>query len=152
MAPKHIRWSLRRIRRGRIVACFAIGAFAACGPPEDDEPLQASAATERVYSRTGEQELRLDVHPSSGPRPTPVLVFIHGGGWAKGSKANVPAEVGTLADRVGAAVVSVEYRLVPKALFPAQANDCTRAVQFVRHHASEFGIDPRRLALVGVSA
>ena len=49
-------------------------------------------------------------------------------------------------------VVSVEYRFTDVAPHPAQTDDCLRAIQFVRHHAAKWNIDPRRIGVTGGSA
>ena len=95
---------------------------------------------------------KLDVYKVEGDQPTPAMIYIHGGGWRAGSKNRIP---GWLADgwrNKKIAVVSVEYRFTDVAPHPAQVNDCVRAVQFVRHHAKKWNIDPERLGVTGGSA
>ena len=95
---------------------------------------------------------KLDVYRADSENPVPAVIHIHGGGWSGGSKNHVP---GFLADAVKAGwltVVSVEYRFIPGATHPAQTDDCTRAVQFVRSKAAEWNIDPARIGVTGGSA
>ncbi|MEO1528676.1 MAG: alpha/beta hydrolase [Planctomycetota bacterium] len=95
---------------------------------------------------------RLDVYLAKSDEPVPVMIFIHGGGWRAGTKRHVPA---WLLDFVAAgelSVVSVEYRFTDVATHPAQVNDCLRAIQYVRHHAKEWNIDPKRVGVTGGSA
>ena len=95
---------------------------------------------------------KLDVYLVESDEPMPVMVYIHGGGWSAGSKNHVP---GWLMDgmREGRfSVVSVEYRFTDIAPHPAQVNDCMRAIQFVRHNAADWNIDPERIGVTGGSA
>jgi acetyl esterase/lipase len=95
---------------------------------------------------------RLDVYLPESPVPTPVVVFIHGGGWRGGSKNGVPGFLAAAVREGWLAVVSVEYRFTDVAIHPAQGNDCLRAIQFVRSKAQEWGIDATRLGVTGGSA
>lgn len=79
----------------------------------------------------------------------PLIVWIHGGGWASGSKEGCP-EVGFLAD--GFVIASLNYRLTDAAPWPAQIQDCKAAIRYLRAHASEYFIDPDRIGVWGCSA
>ena len=97
----------------------------------------------------------LDFYKAQRSKPTPVLIHIHGGGWMGGDKFPYDA---TPYLNMGISVVSINYRLINKksdqqaAQYPAPMMDCARAVQFVRSQASEWNIDPVRVALTGGSA
>jgi acetyl esterase len=94
----------------------------------------------------------LDVWLASAPAPTPVLIYFHGGGFMAGGKENLPTALLTAALRAGISVVAANYRLAPEVALPAPYLDGGRVVQFVRSRASEWKIDPRRVALTGSSA
>jgi acetyl esterase/lipase len=104
-------------------------------------------------------EQRLDVHlPTAGAGPFPVLVYVHGGGWIAGTRAEVPDVLSAQVDR-GIALVSIDYRLVRIAPdgtsvngFPVPDTDVDRAIRFVKARASTWGLDPRRVMLAGESA
>jgi len=83
-------------------------------------------------------------------QPTPVVIYIHGGGWLRGGLRSTVHLYPFLARRVS--VVAITYRLAPKHLVPAPLLDAARAVQFVRHRAKEWGLDKQRVALIGSSA
>jgi acetyl esterase/lipase len=86
-------------------------------------------------------------------RPSPVVIFAHGGGWRQGSKDDVGWDFSLpkcLA--AGISVASINYRFSVEAPAPGPMFDTARAVQFVRLHAAEWGIDPSRIALSGGSA
>jgi acetyl esterase/lipase len=80
-------------------------------------------------------------------------VYIHGGGWIVGDKAdpNDAGIVGFLLQR-GFAVASLNYRLSDEAVFPAQIHDVKTAVRQLRSQASAVGLDPQRFAVWGDSA
>src|SRR5262245_48325920 len=87
------------------------------------------------YGRVGERPLRLDLYlPENGRRPLPLVIWVHGGGWAAGSKEQVGA-VRQL--ERGYAVASVDYRLSGEAIFPAQIEDCKAAVRWLRANAKQ---------------
>ena len=95
---------------------------------------------------------KLDVYPAKSGKPAPAMVFIHGGGWRGGSKKHLPGFLRKAHAEGWLAVVSVEYRFTNVAVHPAQVNDCSRAIQFVRHSAKKWNIDPKRIAVTGGSA
>jgi acetyl esterase/lipase len=95
---------------------------------------------------------KLDVYLTKSKEPAPVMVFIHGGGWRAGSKKHVPRFLLKANAEGWLAVVSVEYRFTNVAVHPAQVDDCTRAIQFVRQNAKKWNIDPKRIGVTGGSA
>jgi acetyl esterase/lipase len=113
-------------------------------------PPGVKAIRDVEYARVDGRSLRLDLYlPTSVSKPAPVIVFIHGGAWRAGSKATCP--IVQLAGR-GFAIVSIDYRLTDKAVFPAQIHDCKGAIRWVRAHAREYGFDPDRVGVWGNSA
>lgn len=95
---------------------------------------------------------RVDVYLAKSDKPTPAMIFIHGGGWRAGSKSNVPRWLKRFVAEGQLSLVSVEYRFTNVKTHPAQVDDCLRAVQFVRHNAAKWNIDPKRLGVTGGSA
>jgi acetyl esterase/lipase len=95
--------------------------------------------------------LKLDFYPAIGRAAAPCVVVIHGGGWDDGDRG----QIGSFNDRLardGFAVADISYRLAPAAVWPAQRDDVTAAVSFVKAHAAAWGIDPTRLVIFGRSA
>ena len=91
--------------------------------------------------------------PRSGKGgPTPLVVFFHGGGFRLGDKSGVPGWLVVKCLDAGISVASANYRLSDTAAFPAPMLDGARAVQYLRSHAKELGIDPGRIAASGSSA
>lgn len=109
-----------------------------------------------VYKTVGGNDLRLYYftpadHGTRGGRPA--IVWIHGGGWTGGTLEALMPHARYMAAR-GAVGINVEYRLL-KPAGPSLADciaDCKSAVRFIRTHATELGIDPRRIAVAGESA
>lgn len=102
----------------------------------------------------GGDSLRLDVYWPAGrpgnPAGWPVVLWLHGGGWRQGSKADPRPNDPLL--RLGYAVVGVQYRLTDRAIYPAQLVDCKDAVRFVRQRAARWGLNPDRIGVWGASA
>lgn len=99
----------------------------------------------------------LDFWKAESSAPTPLLFFIHGGGWVNGDKTNVGEVTAYL--KAGVSVVSINYRLVTQAIVagvkpPVQwpLHDAARALQFVRSKAAEWNIDKARIGASGGSA
>jgi len=102
------------------------------------------------YVAGGHARQKLDLYlPEKAIGPLPVVLWVHGGGWRGGDKANPPALV--LAAK-GFAVASMNYRLSQHAVFPAQIHDCKAAVRWLRAHSAEHGLDPARIGAWGSSA
>jgi acetyl esterase/lipase len=87
-----------------------------------------------------------------GGTALPVIVYVHGGGWVIGDLDVYDASPRALANRVGALVVSVEYRHAPEFPLPAAHDDVLAATRWVAANAAELGGDPTRLSMVGESA
>ncbi|MBN1676895.1 MAG: alpha/beta hydrolase [Kiritimatiellae bacterium] len=116
--------------------------------PDDVEHLP-----DIVFGTGGGRDLKLDiVRPRPLPaKPMPVIVWVHGGAWRKGSKDGSVGRLTPFA-QAGYCGVSIEYRLSQEAIFPAQIHDCKCAVRFLRAHAQTYRIDPNRIGAWGSSA
>lgn len=111
----------------------------------------AASLDDLSYGPDRQQVLDLEL-PAAGGGPAPVVVYFHGGAFVGGDKRPcVPHFVALLAAR-HIAVACVDYRLAPRATYPAPMLDGARAVQWLRAHASRYGLDPSRVALMGLSA
>lgn len=96
---------------------------------------------------------------AESPAPTPVLFFIHGGGWQGGNRYAGMASWVPAMHRQGISVVSIEYRFIAEAMAdgvtpPVKGclHDAARALQFVRSKAGEWNLDKTRIAAAGGSA
>jgi acetyl esterase/lipase len=123
----------------------------AASPRERLPALPAGALVHRdlAYVTQGHERQRLDLYlPKEGAR-VPVIVYIHGGAFKMGNKTDDPPLEYVAR---GYAVASINYRLSQHALFPAQIEDCKAAVRWLRAHATDYRLDPDRLASWGPSA
>jgi acetyl esterase len=93
----------------------------------------------------------MDVWVAESETPTPVLVSIHGGGFRHGEK-KVSNYLLPECLKAGISVVSITYRFTATDIAPAQFHDAARAIQFIRHNAKAWNIDPTRIASTGGSA
>ena len=100
----------------------------------------------------GAGEIPVRVYWPSDEPNLPLLVWFHGGGWVIGSIPQSDPLCRRLAERSGAIVVSVDYRMAPEDPAPASFDDCYAATVWAFEHASELGGDGTRLAVGGDSA
>ncbi|MBI5963199.1 MAG: alpha/beta hydrolase [Chloroflexi bacterium] len=99
-------------------------------------------------------ELKMDVYyPSSKDEAWPVTMYVHGGGWSSGDKAQGAGIMEIpLLQRAGFLAVSVNYRLSPEYSFPVMIEDVKCAVRYLRAHATQYNLDPNRIGVWGGSA
>lgn len=105
-----------------------------------------------VYGHAGGMDLTLDASIPDGRGPFPAAVLVHGGGWVAGDKQQYITYIFKPLSDAGFAWFSINYRLAPQYQFPAPADDIEQAIRFVKAHAAEYKIDPKRMALIGESA
>ena len=123
--------------------------------PAPRAPQGVKVLRDLPYADTDNPRQRLDlVLPEKriGNQPLPLVIWIHGGGWRNGDKRsgiNRVAPVVTTGRYVGA---TIGYRLSGEAQWPLQIHDCKAAIRWLRAHAKEYGIDPKRIAVWGSSA
>lgn len=103
------------------------------------------------YAQAKGVSLKLDLYrPSARPSaPMPLVIWVHGGGWRNGSKANCPAA--WLAAK-GYAVASLDFRLLPEHPWPAQIEDPVAALRWLRQESGKYGYDASRSAAMGGSS
>src|SRR5438093_12806671 len=103
------------------------------------------------YASADGVPLRYDHYRPRRVGPAPAVVFVHGGAWVHGDPSQAAGNALHFARR-GIATISISYRLAPGHRFPAPLDDVRRGLRHVRAHAVELGIDPERIALMGLSA
>ncbi|MHC4442917.1 MAG: alpha/beta hydrolase fold domain-containing protein [Planctomycetota bacterium] len=95
---------------------------------------------------------KLDLWLAKSDKPTPLLIYIHGGGFKAGSRRSLNKTLLTECLKSKISVAAIDYRLTQDAPLPAAMYDAARAVQFLRFHAKKYNLDPRRFAANGGSA
>lgn len=128
------------------------------GDDDSSPEIDAEIAETREYLIPGpegyQQSLPIRVYfpddPANGPFP--VTVWLHGGGWVRGSLDSNDYKCRYICEQVGCVVVSVDYRLAPEHPFPEGLYDCYTAVQWIAENAETVRGDPNRLAVAGSSA
>lgn len=104
------------------------------------------------YAKVDGRSLRLDLYlPQEFETKPPLLVWIHGGGWTKGSKSGInPMFIHLAAE--GYAAASIDYRLDGLVSHPRQIHDCKGAIRWLRANADKYGYDATRVGAGGGSA
>ena len=132
-------------------------------PPLTDQTPEQARALRRARLRPPVESIHAvrDVDAGGVParlfRPSDaerlgLLVYFHGGGWVIGDLDSHDNVCRALANRSGAAVLSVDYRLAPEHRWPAAVDDCTAATVWAAANAGALGVDAGRLAVGGDSA
>jgi acetyl esterase/lipase len=113
---------------------------------------QYTVISDVQYCTGSGKPLLMDVYiPKQRNRtPTPAVLWIHGGGWARGDK-NGNSGALLLANQ-GFVTASLFYRLSGDSPFPADIEDCKCAIRYLRANAARYGIDPDRIGVAGASA
>jgi acetyl esterase/lipase len=122
--------------------------------PPATEALRALAGvtlTVGTYPYGTDPKQELDAYYAPTTAQQPALVIIHGGYWYEDDKSSWARTALWYAER-GYAVFSINYRLNGTAPWPAQRTDALSAISWIKGHATTFGIDPDRVALLGSSA
>jgi acetyl esterase/lipase len=158
------------MKRLPIIVCI-LGTFCAAAWAADTpaQPKKSSKAPKQAAAPAGPKPTMANVAYGEDPKqvldfwkveaskPTPLLFFIHGGGWMAGDKSRV-ANLQKYLD-AGISVVSIEYRFVSQAQAAGikppvkwPLHDAARALQFVRSKAGEWNLDKTRVGASGGSA
>ncbi len=133
------------------VIAFA-SSLAAAEPRPSNVPTGVIAHRDLAYVTQGHARQKLDLYlPENTDAPVPLIIWVHGGGWANGDKAGCPPLRSGYV-KLGYAVASINYRLSGYAIFPAQIEDCKAAIRWLRAHAKNYRINPDRFGVWGSSA
>lgn len=146
---------------------FEAARDAALPPPLDLDEERARGRAAAAFWNEGLPEMAaIEDHLCTGPGgpvplrvfkphatgPLPVVLYVHGGGWAVGSVVQNEPLIRTLAARAGWAIAAPTYRLAPEHPFPAGLEDTIAAGQWLQIEGAAHGLDPTRMALSGTSA
>jgi acetyl esterase/lipase len=104
-----------------------------------------------VFGRGGSRELRCDVYrPAAALAKHTAVLHVHGGGFRRGDKSG--ARVARPLAALGYTCISATYRILDEATWSAQLHDVKTAIRWVRSNASQLGVEPQKLAILGYSA
>ena len=140
---------------GRCLAFFSLFLVAVTAPvyARPVQPAPVCVKNDILYGRAGGVDLLMDAALPQSKTPTSAVIIVHGGGWVRGNRrVEVRPLFQPLSD-AGFAWFSIDYRLATDmSQFGVAIEDVETAVRYVKSHASEFNINPNRLALIGESA
>ncbi|HJP65134.1 MAG TPA: alpha/beta hydrolase [Actinomycetota bacterium] len=143
-----------------LLSLTAFAADAAVGAPiEHGIPTPGTSPTNHIailpnqpYSNPPTRAHVFDAYlPLDGADMHPAVILIHGGSWRRGNKRDLHKQ-GEYFARRGIASFSINYRLAPRFVWPAQLEDAQAAVKWIRAHADQYGVDPGRIGVFGASA
>lgn len=130
--------------------------FAQTNPVFDAFPKGTVLHGNVPYNNDTLRKHLLDIYlPANPNKKLPLVIFIHGGGWLVNDKyADIGYMRKTVAEIInsGFALASIDYRFATQAVFPAQLQDCNRAISFLFDNADKYGLDKKQFALMGFSA
>jgi acetyl esterase len=126
-----------------------IAAFSQAG--ESTPPITPTQAN---VSYGAHERNVLDFYQAKSEQPTPLIIYIHGGGFVAGNKNSINQPMLKAGLDSGISFASLHYRFVDgkDILFPVPQQDSARGLQFLRSKAKEWNIDPKRVACYGGSA
>jgi len=104
-----------------------------------------------IYTHASGMDVKMDIYlPPNQGKPTPVMMVIHGGAWAKGSKETIGG-FGPFF-KAGFAIVNIDYRMVQVAKVPAAIEDTRCALIYLIKNAAALNIDTKKIVIMGTSA
>ena len=119
---------------------------------EPEVPDYIEELKDITYKQVGDVSLQLDVYKRKDlDANAPVLIFIHGGSWTKGKRSDYLPYLLDYAKK-GYVTVTISYRLVKLAPFPAAVDDVKCAVRWIKANAEDYMIDADNIAVIGGSA
>ncbi|RYG32131.1 alpha/beta hydrolase [bacterium] len=125
--------------------------LAGCSAPEEPVADNPQPPAPPAYTHQYAPSLNLDIHTPEGDGPFPTVILIHGGGWMGGSRGQL-AEHSKRLNAKGLAAVSIDYRLAPQNVWPAQIDDCETAVKWIRENGAQYKLKTDKLVSAGESA
>jgi acetyl esterase/lipase len=104
-----------------------------------------------VFASRAEMDLELDIYRPDGEANGCAIVFVHGGGWRRGSREMLRPVARAMAEH-GFVGLPMQYRVSDQAPWPAHIHDVKAAIRWTRAHADDLGIDTDRIVVWGSSA
>lgn len=118
--------------------------------PTFEAAKYGTAVTDLTYCEPEGKPQKMDIYYPSSGGPWPVLLYVHGGSWREGDKAEGAGWRG-MNDK-GFLVAAVNYRMAAEGKFPVMIEDVQCAVRFLRAHSAELNINPDQIGAIGASA
>jgi acetyl esterase/lipase len=115
------------------------------------EESEVRVEKDLVFATHDESDLTLDIYRAPND-DAPVTIYVHGGGWQQGDKTDDGERRLAPLSAYGVTVASVNYRLVPDAVFPDQLHDLKAAVRWLRGNGGSLGLPTERIGVWGASA
>jgi acetyl esterase/lipase len=147
---------LSHISSACFIAVLCWPAFAVDADPPPATLFAGMKFDRDVAYGTKSDKQKLDIlYPIDHSKPRPAVLYIHGGGWGGGDKADDPEMQMDMLNgfaKDGCVALSINYRLAAEAKFPAAVEDCKLAIRWLRAHAGDYGVDKSRIGVVGGSA
>lgn len=109
------------------------------------------SVSETSYGNLQDPQLQARIYAPQGKGPFNALVSVHGGAWSSGNRLSNKTIDENLA-RTGILVAAIDCRVSPKNSYPAQVEDFTLAVQWLKTKASSLNIDPHSVGALGASS
>lgn len=117
---------------------------------KDDESQIIILKPDVTYTKRKDLDLLADIYYQKNER-LPVIILLHGGSWARGSKERLSDVAVYLAER-NFAIVNINYRFAPEYPYPAQVEDAAAVVQFIKKHEKKYNFDSSKIGILGYSA
>lgn len=141
-----------------LLLCLISIAYSVTGIAKDPPPRIPPTVADYQYGTDSPRQV-FDFWKAESVKPTPLVVFIHGGGWRSGDKTGYgTTSIQPFLD-LGISVASINYRYIEQAMSdgvepPVKGclHDAARALQTLRSKAAEWNLDPNRVAATGSSA
>jgi acetyl esterase len=122
---------------------------------KENKPSPQMKSTRDYYVpiSDGKERILLRLYdPGVKQKPSPLLIYVHGGGWIVGNIDIFDDSIRRLANSSGLMVAAMNYRLAPEHPFPAGLDDVVSTIRWIASNGQKIGIDTKKMALGGDSA
>ena len=134
-----------------ILTVFIIASLQSATTSARRVPEKVTKYSDIVYAKVDGKDLKLDIYVPKTDSPPPLLIWIHGGAWKIGSKANINPAFFQLVKH-GFAVASIDYSLLGLPGLLKIIHECKGAVRFLRANAHKYGFNAAKIGVGGSSA
>ena len=141
---------ISQIRRA-VLVCVVSSGTAICYSQSSQQTSRLTPTTADFAYGDHERQV-LDFYRAESSSPTPLVLFIHGGGFTGGNKRGINQQILNQLLEVGISVAAINYRLAGQAPLPAAHHDVQRALQTLRTKAREWNFDKDQVGAFGGSA